>query len=115
MKYTAFCNNSCCPSITIAEGNPLLIEDDYDGAISLTLAQFSSVTQWLKEYKDETIPKPVNCLYQLAGFELVAKLYVVGEERLINVHTREKFVQKITFEQWQVFVDLVNENAAVLA
>ena len=114
-KYIAYCNNSCCPSITIAEGSPLLIEDDYDGAISLIPTQFQAITQWFKDHKNETVFDLQNCPKQFVGYGLVAKLYAIGEDRMISVYIREVFVQKITFEQWQVFVDRVDEHPAVLA
>ncbi len=115
MEIIAYCNNSCCPSIIFDEKNPsqpILIKDDYDGAIALTLKDFDAISKYVTNLRQ------IHLFPQTIGdrsFKIVA---YKKDKPYLEINTTDALgnnvsVKDISFDHWAVFREAIAEHYAV--
>lgn len=115
MEIVAYCNNSCCPSIIFNEkdlSQPLLIKDDHQGSIPLTLKDFDIFSRLIANIqKNDTFPTMVSDRgLHVHGYK-TDKPYV--SIWLIDMTGNTRSVKDISFEHWDVFTEAITEHYAV--
>lgn len=106
MEIIAHCNNSCCPSIVINEkdrSQPVLITDDYQGSIPLTLREFEQVSKYIANIqKANDFPMVVSDHeFFIHGYE-TDKPYVS-----IQMIDATRKVRDISFDHWGIFTEAI--------
>jgi hypothetical protein len=112
MEIIAYCNNQCCPSIVFNEkdrSQPVLIKDDYQGSIPLTLRQFEHLSSKISIIKNSAV-YPV----QISDREFVILAYETDKPYIsiqrVDTTGNTRKVRNITFDHWAVFTEAIAEN-----
>ena len=120
MKIIAYCNNSCCPSISFDQNipsQPLLIEDDFDGSVPITLKMFKILSDYITEKTQQKMRLGLSPRAVKFGTLLIAD-YIKDEKHYFEISGIDSIgntrtVKDISFDHWKVFVGTVNEHFAV--
>ena len=115
MEIIAYCNKTCCPSISFNEkdpSQPILIADDFGGSVPLTLREFDRVSKSVGNIKRTNVfPTLVSDReFKINGYE-TDKPYISIE--LIDAIGNTRKVKDISFDHWNVFAEAINEHFAV--
>jgi hypothetical protein len=115
MEIIAYCNNSCCPSIVINEkdpSQPVLITDDYQGSLPLTLREFEQISKHIANIqKTNVFPTLVSDRqFKIHGYK-TDKPYISIELTDATGNTRK--VKDISFDHWDVFTEAIAKHYAV--
>ena len=121
MKVIAFCNNSCCPSISFNENipsHPLLIEDDFKGSVPITLEMFKALSTHITEKTQERMRQGLSPRVVKFGTLAIAD-YVKDEKHYFEISDIDNIgntrtVKDISSEHWNVFIETINEYFAVV-
>lgn len=115
MEIIAYCNNSCCPSIIINEkdqSQPVLIKDDYQGSIPLTLQDFDLLTKHINQRK-----RSGEWSTSISDREFLIFFYETDNQyfgiKMIDATGNTRKVRDITFEHWEVFEEAIAKHYAV--
>ncbi len=115
MEIIAYCNNSCCPSIIINEkdrSQPILIKDDYDGAIALPLKDFDTISKYVTNLRQiHLFPQTISD----RDFKIFAYR---TDKTYLEISTSDALgnnvsVKDISFDHWAVFAEAIAEHYAV--
>lgn len=112
MEIIAYCNNSCCPSIVINEkdpSQPVLIKDDYQGSIPLTLKEFEQLSKHVGNIKRTNVfPTIVSDREFFIHGYVTDKPYI--SIRLVDATGNTRKVRDISFDHWDVFVEAIAKH-----
>ena len=115
MEIIAYCNNSCCPSIIINEqdrSQPVLIKDDYQGSIPLTLREFDLISKHIANIK-----KAGKYPTVISDREFVIHSYETDKPyisiQMIDATGNTRKVRDISFDHWEVFEGAIAKHYAV--
>jgi hypothetical protein len=112
MKVTAFCNNSCCPEISFEPkdpSQPILITDDYQGSIPLTLKDFDNLSKHIADIKKTNVfPVVVSDREFFIHSYETDKPYI--SIRMVDGTGNTREVKDITFDHWEIFTEAIAKH-----